>query len=613
MTDITQQLVSSVATGAPPGLVFDGENYLLAWTSNDQNGTISWLEFSFDANNQVQITKKAAPAGFRTQGGTGLALTNFQGTPWMAYLENQADAPAIPGSRPFPPAQQPPVIMVSSLTEGAWSKPQALWNPGLINNDYFVPSYQGPAAIMAPAIAATKTEIMAVWVEYAVNGSDALALWSDGQPVSPTAQPQIFFATWTPKGGWTKRAAIADALTAYPPALVAANGAFYLAFKGLSDGTIWFAEHTSGSGWSKRAILPIGLTSDGLALGVDRAANLQIVFKGQSTSSLYWATLAKGTAWSASDPGKGWSLALQLPVVATKGQPTLASQLQATDLVLAYGGASHPDLFVVPLSAFLPISPPSSFGGGSNYILAPYPSSQNDGKNCLTLQSLWVTVEALTDIVTDYNFIGADHAPPVGPLGFSVQLNCYSPPGFESAWQQYIIIVSGTEIFGQINNWPLSGPYLYDSPETNLCSIPNANILPQGYQLNMELVFSQGLVTAVIFNICDNHGKLLMVALENAPQTQSPPAPITAFELNIVGPGNKQGAWLTGAGTITYGATPELYTWNSHPKCAIKPGGTDEGSNVAYGPLTPYPSERVMHHFDTSATTPIWPSLSLRA
>jgi hypothetical protein len=252
-----------------------------------------------------------------------------------------------------------------------------------------------------------------------------------------------------------------------------------------------------------------------------------------------------------------------------------------------------------PLRPFLPAPPPSPLSGGSNYILAPYPPSKNDGGNCLTFQSLAVIVEAVTDVVVDYNFIGANHAPPVGPLGFSVQLNCYSPANNTAAWQQYVMYVTETQIWGAINNWTVSENELCDTTIV-LGSVPKANILPRGYTLHMQPTIVQGLVTGVIFNVWDREEHLVIDVPLDVPQS-SPPAPITAFELNIVGPGNRQGAWISGAGRIVYHAAPQVYAWGSHPKCAVFSGGTVEGSNVAYGRLSIYPSERVTQTFEASA------------
>jgi hypothetical protein len=43
--------------------------------------------------------------------------------------------------------------------------------------------------------------------------------------------------------------------------------------------------------------------------------------------------------------------------------------------------------------------------------------------------------------------------------GFSVQLNCASPPGLKTGLRQYFIGLYGKEVQATINNWPPNGNY----------------------------------------------------------------------------------------------------------------------------------------------------------
>jgi hypothetical protein len=126
-----------------------------------------------------------------------------------------------------------------------------------------------------PALASNGDEMMAVWIEYAVDGNDSFALFSDGQLVSPAAQPQIFFATNSGKA-WSQRAAVPTALSQCTPALLGDlfNGSFCLAFKGATSDDIYFATYTSAKGWSHPETLPVGKTSQGPALITDLSGNL---------------------------------------------------------------------------------------------------------------------------------------------------------------------------------------------------------------------------------------------------------------------------------------------------------------------------------------------------
>jgi hypothetical protein len=108
-------------------------------------------------------------------------------------------------------------------------------------------------------------------------------------------------------------------------------------------------------------------------------------------------------------------------------------------------------------------------------------------------------------------------------------------------------------------------------------------------------------VTGVTFTVTDNHGHTVVNTTKNllslpnlqpgmdapAQMTAGFLAPITAFQLNIVGPGNGETVVLSsGAGSIEY-ASPSLLTstlWP--PQCAQSAGGlTAEQANTEYGSL----------------------------
>ena len=607
---ITQQKLPGVITSNPPAATSIGDQYLVAWTNNDTNSSIAWQMFDFTPSFEVAQQSDIFDTGFQTQPGAGPALTNFNGVVWMAFLENPAQAPGIP---PYDQRQQPPVIMVSSFSASSsgWSSPQPLWNPGLVDNDDYLPGYQGPAAITAPALAANGSEMMAVWVEMAVDGSDALAEFSEGTLASPPASPTIFFAKYR-SGGWSQRKAVKNALTQVTPALVAAGDGFYMAWQGESDDTIWFASYSDAKGWSDSAQLPAFETSAGPALAVDDAGDVQFVWRGKTGNDLYLATLAAGAEWSPDKPGKGWSPHIELPVIATSAQPALASQLGASDVLLAYKGATASDVWVVPLSAFALVPPPNgAFVSNRNYIFGSYQISLNNRNNCPSLKALQVTIEITEDMVVTGNSPAQGGGTQLS--GCSFQLNCYSgpEPGWTggmstsgAAWQQFVVALLGNSLQCGINNWPTSGPYIYDTDFVGLTGLPNANVLPKGYQIGIELligsdaIYTGGIVNGAIFSIWDNAG-ILLVSL---PQTIDLPAadvsPIVAFELNVVGPGNKESATMSsGAGTIRYASSVPLYTMNFRPACTETSAGTAETANISYRQLTIYPSETIKQSF----------------
>jgi hypothetical protein len=87
-------------------------------------------------------------------------------------------------------------------------------------------------------------------------------------------------------------------------------------------------------------------------------------------------------------------------------------------------------------------APSQGLRSSSNYILF---------SNCNPLRNLSITIEVTQEIN--------------GNIGFSFQLNAYSPQGSPDAWQQYVIeldpaSISGTDVgtlVAVINNWPASG------------------------------------------------------------------------------------------------------------------------------------------------------------
>ena len=75
-------------------------------------------------------------------------------------------------------------------------------------------------------------------------------------------------------------------------------------------------------------------------------------------------------------------------------------------------------------------------------------------------------------------------------------------------------------------------------------------------------------------------------------------APIVAFEINLVGPGDlKHAHFISGAGTITYSATNFLTPLPSLPACVANNTTTGETSNSVYGPLLVGPSNLSVQQF----------------
>jgi hypothetical protein len=130
----------------------------------------------------------------------------------------------------------------------------------------------------------------------------------------------------------------------------------------------------------------------------------------------------------------------------------------------------------------------------------------------------------------------------------------------------------------------------------DLCPLPNAN-LPTGWQLKISLANdASGNVNAVTFVVVDNTGAPLanktitLLSLHNTSGvsvTSADLAPITAFEVNLVGPyGGQTTTFSSGSGTITYAASNPLTALSHAPTCIeSRTPGTAETSNSKYGLL----------------------------
>ena len=126
-------------------------------------------------------------------------------------------------------------------------------------------------------------------------------------------------------------------------------------------------------------------------------------------------------------------------------------------------------------------APPSGLGGKSNYILY---------SDCNPIVDLTVTINVTEDIVCQST--SQNPFPPCRtgstPKGFAFQLNACSPIGETSAYQQYVIVLADRELKGSVNNWPSNSTTNYIVDQWfNLPSVPEATILPAGYQLKIVL------------------------------------------------------------------------------------------------------------------------------
>jgi hypothetical protein len=195
-----------------------------------------------------------------------------------------------------------------------------------------------------------------------------------------------------------------------------------------------------------------------------------------------------------------------------------------------------------------------------------------------------------------------------GPIpGFGFQLNAYSPPSETCAYQQYVIVLSGSELSGWVDNWPISGNNLINQ-QSNLTSAPNK--VPAGYRLAISLENDEnGNVTGVTYVVIDNSGTTLANVTQNLLSlpgvTSADLAPIVAFELNLVGTANGVSSVLSsGAGTITYTASSVLTVLNQKPACTESDAVTAETANSFYSELPPTWSNTFTQSFNVSTAAP---------
>ena len=233
----------------------------------------------------------------------------------------------------------------------------------------------------------------------------------------------------------------------------------------------------------------------------------------------------------------------------------------------------------------------------------PFLSSSNNAvlfNGCQSLQNLVMTLNVTQALVT------------VGDTGFSLQLNCYPQPGSLSQfqtlnWFQYIIYVSGGNLWWEIQYWALGAstwpsgytpnpnttPWLPAFPSdyhlTSFGSAPS-NQIPAGSVMQIALTTdTSGNVTKASFSVTDPHGNVSSDSFSFPTGTQFP---ISGFQLNLVGPGGLSPSTFTsGAGNIAYNVSPGTLSVQPGPvgsSCGQYSGAiTGETSNAVYGDITP--------------------------
>jgi hypothetical protein len=254
----------------------------------------------------------------------------------------------------------------------------------------------------------------------------------------------------------------------------------------------------------------------------------------------------------------------------------------------------------------------SSLGGNTNYFLYGNP-------DCTPLLGAGVVINITQDMVCQ------SVAPPTSAncpnqgtpyFGFSFQMNCYSPSGYNWAYQQYVVAFwrnssGGFDVHYDVDNWPLNLQNPFNAGSPIMASLPSA-VLPAGYQVIVTTTTTNspaGGIGWATFELLDNNGNKVGGGNVTVPN----PAPITAFELDIVGPVDSESAtFSSGAGSISYvlpgGPLLRAFqptTAQPHPPCTAGNGGTCETANTFYGSLPSNSSFIFNQSFAVDTTKPM--------
>jgi hypothetical protein len=219
---------------------------------------------------------------------------------------------------------------------------------------------------------------------------------------------------------------------------------------------------------------------------------------------------------------------------------------------------------------------------GSNQNLILSGSSPANPGVCPNLINVLVAITITQDLVVGWT---------TGPTkGFGFQLNAYSAPNFKCIFQQYGFSLEGSSLQGWVNNYGAKGKLInswYDMMKFKNYTIPAGT----QFQISLGNDTATGNVTEFSCTVFDGSGTKLagldkkMKSVKGGSTKNL--APITAFELDIVGPDNSAGTVFTsGAGTIQYSADNQLFVSDAIPGCSGGQGRhTEEISNARYAAI----------------------------
>jgi hypothetical protein len=245
----------------------------------------------------------------------------------------------------------------------------------------------------------------------------------------------------------------------------------------------------------------------------------------------------------------------------------------------------------VPLGSFGPLEPdPTDTGLVSNHNFF----MENGGAN---LTGVSVT------LYFDEDFLSSN--------GWGVQVNAYSPKGYATAQQQYVVFVGSgsSQYVAHVDNFINSSNELI---QLNFdLAAPSGGKMPAGSSLTITLTNdASDNITGAIYTMTDKNGNQIgnkpvtivgQTLDSHQVATTANLAPIVAFQVNIVGCYEGAVASLKeGSGTMVCSANSALTVTNSAPTYVSQAYYTLETANIAYGPVPTGPNGQVCQFFWTS-------------
>ena len=241
---------------------------------------------------------------------------------------------------------------------------------------------------------------------------------------------------------------------------------------------------------------------------------------------------------------------------------------------------------------FFYVVTPAPFGSSNNFALV-------SGNNCDPLTDVAVMIDITQDIV--YTGHGAPMPGASSVTGFTFQLNGFSPAQYLDVAQQYVIGYNGGSLYWQVNNWkndPNSSQGLtwIILEHDDLAGVAGHKV-PAGWRLIISLANDgDGNITGATFSVVDPNGN--NPGKHSISISKKDQAPIMAFEMVLIGPGNSESVTLSsGAGVFQYLASSVLNASLDIPLGCVYSSQTQESANTLYGSITAAPSNVLTQSF----------------